>query len=509
MAKKTFYITTPIYYPSGNLHVGHAYTTTLADILTRYKKEQGYETYFLTGSDEHGQKIEQKAKEAGLSPMEYLDEKVAAFQALWSELHIDYSKFLRTTDDSHVQSVQRIFTKLLNKGYIYEGKYSGLYCVTCEEFLDPDQIDENGLCKVSGDKPQLVEEDTYFLKVSEFQRFLEKFLHTDTLIPVARRNEIYKNFVEPGVKDLSVTRVSFQWGIPIQENPKHVIYVWLDALTNYITALGYDSADDELFEKFWSEDTEIVQLIGKEIGRFFAIYWPTILQMLELRLPSKIISHGWILNRDTKMSKSIGNVINPLDYIHEFGADALRFYLAYELPMDRDGNFTRELFIECYNAHLANNIGNLTSRVNNMITTYFGGDLGTERISDQVIEAERLAMIDQYEKLMDAYDVSGALHEVVAFSSLMNKYIETKEPWVMNKEGRTEELKQVMVTLQNAITTINYLMKPVLVETYPAMMEQTGYANLDDLDFEALRKIEKAKFVPLGAKKILFQRIKG
>jgi len=506
--KKTFYITTPIYYPSGNLHIGHAYTTTLTDVLNRYKKEAGYETFFLTGSDEHGQKIEKKAQEAGLEPKVFLDEKVAAFKDLWKKLHVDYSKFIRTTDDYHVDAVQKIFTHLLEKGYIYEGLYEGLYCITCEEFLGPEQIDDQGLCVVSHDKPQVVKEETYFLKVSQFQDFLTELLNSDFLEPQARRYELLKNFVEPGVKDLSITRISFKWGIPVKENPKHVIYVWLDALTNYITALGYEQADDGLFKKFWADDTEIVQFLGKEITRFHAIYWPVILKMLGLRMPNRLVSHGWILNKDTKMSKSLGNVINPLDFIDEFGADGLRFYLSYELPTDKDGNFTRELFIESYNAHLANNLGNLTSRVNNMITTYFDGDLGDERIDDQTIEPIRQAMIKNYQQNMDAYNISAAIRNVLDFSSEMNKYIEVKEPWNLKKADKTSELKQVLVTLQKAITTINYLMKPILVETYNDMIEQTGVDQPESLNYEKIATFKDIKFKKLAAKKVLFQRIK-
>jgi len=506
--KKTFYITTPIYYPSGNLHVGHAYTTTLADILNRYKKEDGYETFFLTGSDEHGQKIERKAKDANLEPKEYLDQQVALFKELWKKLQIDYSKFIRTIDPSHEKTVQKIFSFLLEKGYLYQGEYEGLYCVTCEEFLGPDQIDEAGLCVVSHDKPQVVKEPTYFLKVSAFNNFVEKFLATDILQPASRRHELFKNFVEPGLKDLSVTRVSFKWGIPVLENPDHVIYVWLDALTNYLSALGYLQKDDANFEKFWSKDTEIVQLLGKEITRFHAIYWPIMLEMLNLRLPDHLISHGWILNKDTKMSKSLGNVINPLEFIDEFGADGLRFYLSYELPTDKDGNFSRELFIESYNAHLANNIGNLTSRVNNMITTYFDGYLGTELEDDQEIEVLRQKTVQDYRQKMDLYDISNAIRTVLDFSNAMNKYIEVQEPWNLNKNQETEKLKQVLWTLQKAITTINYLMKPILVETYPEMMEQTGLKNLEQLNYDQIEKFTNLEFKKLGIKKVLFKRIK-
>lgn len=507
--KKTFYVTTPIYYPSGNLHIGHAYTTTLADVLNRFKKMDGFETFFLTGSDEHGQKIEKKAQEAGIEPIEFLNDKVASFKELWKLLHIDYSKFIRTTDDYHMEAVKKIFTNLLNKGLIYKGKYEGLYCVSCEEFLTNEQIGEDGLCIVSHTKPEKVEEETYFLKVSQFQDFITTLLESDWLIPAYRRNEMLKNFVDPGLKDLSVTRISFKWGIPINEDPKHVIYVWLDALTNYITALGYDQEDDSLFKEFWADNTEIVQFVGKEITRFHSIYWPIILKSLDLRMPTKLVSHGWIMSKGDKMSKSLGNVINPVEYIKEFGADALRFYISYELPIDKDGNFTRELFIESYNAHLANNIGNLTSRVNNMITKYFEGELNWDfNDVDSSINESIVKCINDYRNHMNEYNISQAMRDVLDLGQICNKYIEDSTPWNLAKEEKTDDLKKVLATLQKAITVIAFLLKPVLVESYPDMIEQTGVDRPEELTFERLLDFNDIKFNKLGDKKVLFQRIK-
>ncbi|QQY78265.1 methionine--tRNA ligase [Mycoplasma mycoides subsp. capri] len=508
MSKK-FYITTPIYYPSGNLHLGHAYTTTLADILNRYKKEQGYETFFLTGSDEHGQKIENKAKEANLTPLEYLNPKVQAFKDLWTKLNIDYDKFIRTTDDYHEKTVQKIFTILLEKGYIYKGQYEGIYCVSCEEFLTNEQVDENGLCKISNTKPQLVNEDTYFLKVSQFQEFVQNVLKSEFLIPEYRRNEMLKNFVEPGLKDLSVTRVSFKWGIPITEDQRHIIYVWLDALSNYITALGYLQEDDSLFKKFWqNDDCEILQLAGKEIIRFHSIYWPVMLEALNLKQPTHLLGHGWILNKNTKMSKSLGNVIDPVKIIELYSADALRFYIANDLPTEKDGNFSLELFIESFNAHLANNVGNLISRTHNMISKYFNGYIDLSNIKyDQELIDLGIKTIDNYVFNMDQYKISEAIKVVLELSNACNKYIETKAPWNLEKENKIEELKTVLSTLQRNIAIISYLLKPILVDSYKDMIEQSGLENVQ-IDFENLKSFSNIKFNKLNDKKVIFNRIK-
>ncbi|ATZ21242.1 methionine--tRNA ligase [Mesoplasma tabanidae] len=506
---KKFYVTTPIYYPSGNLHIGHAYTTTLADILKRYKDMQGYETFFLTGSDEHGQKIEQKANEAGLSPMEYLEEKVESFKILWKALKIDYSKFIRTTDSYHEETVQKIFTILLDQGYIYEGNYEGLYCVSCEEFLNADQIDENNMCKISNTKLELVKEETYFLKTSLFQKFMEnEVLASEFLIPAYRRNEMLNSFVKPELKDLSVTRTSFSWGIPISQNPKHVVYVWLDALTNYITALGYLQSDDSNFKKFWKdENTEILQLAGKEIIRFHSIYWPIILKSLNLRQPTHLLGHGWILSKDTKMSKSLGNVIDPIEMINNYGADALRFYIGYELPTEKDGNFTDELFIESFNAHLANNIGNLISRTNQMITKYFDGFVDMTNIHyDKELTEKGIQTVSEYIKNMDEYKISDAIRNILDLGNACNKYIEEKTPWNLAKEENFSELKNVIATIQRNIAIMTYLLKPILVENYQDMIEQIGLKDVE-LTFEKIINWNEISFNKLGDKKIIFKRV--
>ncbi|WP_338969776.1 methionine--tRNA ligase [Spiroplasma endosymbiont of Labia minor] len=503
MQKKYFYVTTPIYYPSGNLHIGHAYTTTLADILSRYKKIQNFETFFLTGSDEHGQKIEKKAIEMQLSPQEYVDKVTANFKILWEKLNIDYSKFIRTTDIQHIDAVKKIFTNLYNKDLIYKGQYDGIYCVTCEEFLTSSQISSEGFCIISGDKPQLIKEDTYFLRVSKFQEFLTELLKTNFLIPESRRKEMLKNFIEPGLEDLSVTRITLEWGIPINEDLKHVIYVWLDALSNYITALGYNSSDDSLFKKFWSNDAEIVQLVGKEITRFHSIYWPVILKSLDLRLPDKLLSHGWILFKNAKMSKSLGNVINPLDLIEKFESDTLRFYIAHELPTNRDGNYSEDLIIESYNTHLANNFGNLASRVSNMIIKYFDGELIDTNFDNSEIFKFANETIDKFQTLMNNYDISEAVHTALLLGQHCNKIIEEIKPWNLFDKKKYDELKNFLAAIRYCITAMTLMLKPILVNKIKLFAQQFGYEQ-EKIDFSNLNTI---KFEKITDKLIIFKRI--
>lgn len=508
---KKFYVTTPIYYPSGNLHIGHAYTTTLADILKRYKKLDGYQTYFLTGSDEHGQKIEQKAKEANQTPMQYLEDKVESFKTLWKLLNIDYDRFIRTTDDYHEATVKKIFSKLLEDNYIYQGKYSGVYCVSCEEFLNKDQITEDNKCKISGNDVQIVEEDTYFFQISKFQDFIEnEVLASDFLIPAYRRNEMLNSFVKPELKDLSVTRTSFTWGIPVNENLHHVVYVWIDALTNYITGLGYLQNDDNNFKKFWiDEESEVLHIAGKEIIRFHSIYWPIILKALNLRQPNHLLGHGWILSGGTKMSKSIGNVVDPIQIIKTYGSDGFRFYMAYELPTEKDGNFTEELFIESYNAHLANNIGNLISRTNQMITKYFDGEINYKTVNfDQTILDYTNLAIDKYKSLMNEYKISEAIRVVLDFGNVCNKYIEQETPWVLAKEENWSELANVLATLQTNIVKIILMLKPVLVKSSNKMFQDIG-VDLKSVDNITFDKIYEIKFTKITSKNIIFNRIKN
>ncbi|AHI54233.1 methionyl-tRNA synthetase [Spiroplasma sabaudiense Ar-1343] len=504
--KKTFYVTTPIYYASGDLHIGHTYTTVLADIMNRYKKLMGYETFFLTGSDEHGQKIATKALAENLSPKNYVDKIVEKFKNLWNLLDVDYDKFIRTTDDYHKKAVQEIFSKLVEKDLIYKGSYKGLYCVSCEEFLTSEQINEEGLCKVSQTKPEILAEETYFLRVSQFSDFLTKLFDTNFLTPESRKNEMLKNFIEPGLEDLSVTRISLEWGIPTNEDPKHVIYVWIDALSNYITALGYGQSENSLLKKFWNSKTEIVQYVGKEITRFHSIYWPVILEGLGLPMPTKLISHGWILAKDTKMSKSLGNVIDPIAVINGFSSDALRFYIAKELPTERDGNFTEELFIESYNTNLANNIGNLISRTNNMIVKYFDGNILEEiDLANHQITNLKNQMIANYIKEMNDYQIHKAVDIVMRFSQELNKFIEDEKPWALEKSGDTKNLAVVLKVLQESIAVIIHLLSPILTKSYSLMLNQIGY-NKPLLNIYELES-GKLVFEKINDRKIIFERI--
>ncbi|WP_339022742.1 methionine--tRNA ligase [Spiroplasma endosymbiont of Crioceris asparagi] len=506
MSKKTFYVSTPIYYPSGKLHIGHAYTTTLADILKRYKKEMGYETFFLTGSDEHGQKIEQKAEESKVSPQEYVDEMVLGFKELWRLLDISNDKFIRTTDSYHVETVKKIFTEIYKKGFIYPSIYEGKYCKSCEEFLTKEQMNEKGEHLVCLKEATNFKEETYMLKVSNFVNYLNEIFETNFLEPENRKKEMLNNFVNNNLEDLSITRISFTWGIPINENPKHIVYVWLDALTNYITALGYMQKDDNLFKKFWSKDTEIVQLVGKEITRFHSIYWPIILKTLDLRMPDKLLSHGWILSNNNKMSKSIGNVVDPIELIKKYSSDALRFYIANDLPMNRDGSFTEELFVESFNTNLANNFGNLISRVSQMIIKYFDGLLKATDIENHALVKEGIKTIESYQKLMNQYNISEATSKIIKLGQECNKFIEDSKPWVLAKENKIDELNNVLTILQRNILIISYLLKPILVKKYSQMIEQMG-VDEEQVTFDNLLK-NKIKYNKITNKLVLFERIK-
>ncbi|MBW3057937.1 methionine--tRNA ligase [Spiroplasma poulsonii] len=508
--KKLFYVTTPIYYPSAQLHIGHAYTTTLADILNRYKKLDGYETFFLTGSDEHGEKIEKKAKEAGVTPFEFTTIIVNNFKLLWNKLGIEYSKFIRTTDQAHEQGVQKIFSKLYHKGDIYLGEYEGLYCVSCEEFLTELQLDKiTQQCLVCGNKPNKVKEETYFFKVSKYSQFLINYYnaHPTFIEPEARKNEMLNNFILPGLTDLSVTRTTFSWGIKTLENNKHIIYVWIDALSNYLTALGYLSEDETLFNKFWNNtNVEILQLLGKEIARFHTIYWPSMLESLGLRQPNKLLSHGWILFKDTKMSKSIGNVVDPLYLIDQYGRDVLRFYLGYEIPTNHDGKFSYEMFLESYNTHIVNNIGNLVSRVSNMISKYFNGELLSQgTLKNDLIDSCLLA-IKNYQIVMNNYQIAKALSIVLELCNKANKYIEESKPWELEKNQETTQLHTTLATLAYVIIVSAFLLQPVLIDHAQKIAD---YFNIDlqNLTFSTILSQEMIYNKRIEKKANLFERL--
>lgn len=497
--KPTFYITTPIYYPSGKLHIGNSYTTIACDVLARYKRLQGYDVFFLTGTDEHGLKIEQKAQALGMQPQEYVDKMAADIKELWKKLEITNDKFIRTTDDYHEKAVQNIFEKLLAKGDIYLGKYRGWYSVSDEEYFTESQLaevyrDEDGNMiggkAPSGHEVQLVEEDCYFFKMSKYVDRLVKYYeeHPDFIIPDTRKNEMLNNFIKPGLEDLALTRTSFNWGVKVPSNPEHVVYVWIDALCNYITALGYETGDDDsLFKKYWPAD---VHMVGKEIVRFHTIYWPIILMALDLPLPKHIIGHGWLLMRDGKMSKSKGNVVYPEMIVERYGLDALRYYLMRAVPFGNDGVFTPEDFIGKINFDLANDLGNLLNRTVAMINKYRGGQIPELKSGvtafDKDLEDVAANTIKNFEEQMDSVHFSNALDEVWKLVARSNKYIDETEPWILAKdETKKDELDSVLAHLAASLRLVAILIQPVMTHTPKEIFAQLGL-NSDDMAIQGV-----------------------
>ncbi|WP_049164406.1 methionine--tRNA ligase [Ligilactobacillus salivarius] len=506
--KPTFYITTPIYYPSGKLHIGNSYTTIACDVLARYKRLQGYDVFFLTGTDEHGLKIEQKAQALGMQPQEYVDKMAADIKELWKKLEITNDKFIRTTDDYHEKAVQNIFEKLLAKGDIYLGKYRGWYSVSDEEYFTESQLaevyrDEDGNMiggkAPSGHEVQLVEEDCYFFKMSKYADRLVKYYeeHPDFIIPDTRKNEMLNNFIKPGLEDLALTRTSFNWGVKVPSNPEHVVYVWIDALYNYITALGYETGDDDsLFKKYWPAD---VHMVGKEIVRFHTIYWPIILMALGLPLPKHIIGHGWLLMRDGKMSKSKGNVVYPEMIVERYGLDALRYYLMRAVPFGNDGVFTPEDFIGKINFDLANDLGNLLNRTVAMINKYRGGQIPELKSGvtafDKDLEDVAANTIKNFEEQMDSVHFSNALDEVWKLVARSNKYIDETEPWILAKdETKKDELDSVLAHLAASLRLVAILIQPVMTHTPKEIFAQLGL-NSDDMAIQGVSYFD----LPAGA----------
>lgn len=506
--KPTFYITTPIYYPSGKLHIGNSYTTIACDVLARYKRLQGYDVFFLTGTDEHGLKIEQKAQALGMQPQEYVDKMAADIKELWKKLEITNDKFIRTTDDYHEKAVQNIFEKLLAKGDIYLGKYRGWYSVSDEEYFTESQLaevyrDEDGNMiggkAPSGHEVQLVEEDCYFFKMSKYADRLVKYYeeHPDFIIPDTRKNEMLNNFIKPGLEDLALTRTSFNWGVKVPSNPEHVVYVWIDALCNYITALGYETGDDDsLFKKYWPAD---VHMVGKEIVRFHTIYWPIILMALDLPLPKHIIGHGWLLMRDGKMSKSKGNVVYPELIVERYGLDALRYYLMRAVPFGNDGVFTPEDFIGKINFDLANDLGNLLNRTVAMINKYRGGQIPELKSGvtafDKDLEDVAANTIKNFEEQMDSVHFSNALDEVWKLVARSNKYIDETEPWILAKdETKKDELDSVLAHLAASLRLVAILIQPVMTHTPKEIFAQLGL-NSDDMAIQGVSYFD----LPAGA----------
>ncbi len=478
---KKFFISTPIYYPSAKLHIGHAYCTTLTDTIARYKRMRGYDVFFLTGSDEHGEKIENNAEKAGKTPQAFVDGIVEGFFDLWQTLDISNDKFIRTTDQEHMETVQHIFTQLLEQGDIYLGNYEGWYCTHEETFWTDTQVGEDHLCPECGRPVHRASEESYFFKTSKYVDRLLKYYDENPkfIIPESRKNEMVNTFIKPGLADLAVSRTSFTWGINVKENPKHVIYVWLDALTNYISALGYKSDNDHLYQKFWQDkDTEIVHVIGADITRFHAIYWPMFLMALDQRLPDREFVHGLLMMKDAKMSKSRGNVVDPYPLINRYGVDAVRFYLARETIFGNDGQFTPEQFVERVNVDLANDFGNLLNRTVSMIDKYFEGVIPQYQghVSEFDADLENLAMrtIEQYQNSFDDLKVTDAIIEVFKLVSATNKYIDNTKPWELAKREDKRELASVMNHLANNLYISAMLLSPVLTRAPKKLFAQLG-----------------------------------
>ena len=487
--KEKFYLTTPIYYPSSNFHIGHFYTTVIADAIARYKREKGYDVFFLTGTDEHGQKIQKKAEAAGVTPKEYVDKIVADTKDLWNVLGITYDRFIRTTDEDHIQTVQKIFKKLYDKGDIYKGEYKGLYCTPCESFWTESQL-VDGKCPDCGRDVEEAREEAYFFRLSKYQDRLVEYIetHPEFIQPVSRKNEMINNFIKPGLEDLCVSRTTFNWGIPVSFDPKHVIYVWIDALSNYISALGYLTEDDSKFKKYWPADLHIV---GKEIVRFHTIIWPILLMALDLPLPKQVFGHGWLVINGGKISKSLGNYKDPREYIATYSKDAIRYYLLREVPFGSDGTFSEDLLVSRYNTDLANTVGNLVNRTLSMLTKYFDGvivksDVKTEFDDSLISLVESTKVkVDEY---MDKLEIPEALDSIFEIFRRSNKYIDETTPWILAKEENKDKLKTVLYNLIESIRIGAILLLPFIPDTANEILRQINTKNitLDTITFGSL-----------------------
>lgn len=522
MAKETFYITTPIYYPSGNLHIGHAYSTVAGDVIARYKRMQGYDVRYLTGTDEHGQKIQEKAQKAGKTEIEYLDEMIAGIKQLWAKLEILNDDFIRTTEERHKHVVEQVFERLLKQGDIYLGEYEGWYSVPDETYYTESQLVDpqyengkiiGGKSPDSGHEVELVKEESYFFNISKYTDRLLEFYdqNPDFIQPPSRKNEMINNFIKPGLADLAVSRTSFNWGVHVPSNPKHVVYVWIDALVNYISALGYLSDDESLFNKYWPAD---IHLMAKEIVRFHSIIWPILLMALDLPLPKKVFAHGWILMKDGKMSKSKGNVVDPNILIDRYGLDATRYYLMRELPFGSDGVFTPEAFVERTNFDLANDLGNLVNRTISMVNKYFDGELpayqGPLHELDEEMEAMALETVKSYTESMESLQFSVALSTVWKFINRTNKYIDETTPWVLAKDDSQKDmLGNVMAHLVENIRYAAVLLRPFLTHAPKEIFEQLNINNPQFMEFSSLEQygVLNESIMVTGQPKPIFPRL--
>lgn len=506
MEKEKYYITTPIYYPSANFHIGHCYTTIIADAIARYKRLKGYDVFFQTGTDEHGQKIEKKAEDAGVSPIEYVNPIIDNAKDLWKSLNISYDYFIRTTDNDHERRVQEIFKKMYDKGDIYKGEYKGLYCTPCESFWTESQLDENGMCPDCHREVHEVSEEAYFFKLSKYQDDLVKFYEENPnfILPLSRKNEMLNNFIKPGLSDLCVSRTSFTWGIPVTFDDKHVIYVWIDALSNYITSLGYPE-DMEKFNKYWPAD---LHLVGKEIVRFHTIIWPCMCMSLGIDLPKQVFGHGWLIINGGKIGKSFGNYKDPREYINTYGVDAVRYFVLREVPFGNDGNFSEEALISRTNSDLVNTYGNLVNRTIAMSKKYFDSNVTNpnvyESVDDSVVEYAKELPNIVYEK-MDSLKVNETLESIFELLKRCNKYIDDTTPWILAKdESKSDRLKTVLYNLLEGIRISTILLRPFIPDTCDKVFNML---NTKNIDFDTLDFGNLETNIKLNESSILFNRI--